>query len=103
MQMACTVYTIPMVISIGSQKGGSGKTTTSITLAAGLARNGRRVLLVDMDHQANSSKVLLPRYQDLQKHETVFATVLERRPLPVHPSAVAGLDVAPSHILLSNT
>lgn len=92
-----------MIISVGSQKGGSGKTTTSITLAAGLARRGRHVLLVDIDHQANSSKVLIPRYPELQKHETVYATVLERKPLPVHLSSVPNLDIAPSHILLSNT
>ena len=92
-----------MIISIGSQKGGSGKTTTSITLAAGLARRGERVLLVDMDHQANSSKVLVPNYVELTKDETVYATILERKPLPVRPSSLAGLDIAAGHILLSNT
>jgi chromosome partitioning protein len=49
-----------MVIAIGSQKGGTGKTSTSITLAAGLARLGKQTLLVGIDSQANSSKVLLP-------------------------------------------
>jgi Mrp family chromosome partitioning ATPase len=38
-----------MVISVASQKGGVGKTTTSVSLAAGLAHQGKRVLLVDID------------------------------------------------------
>ena len=54
------------VYSIASQKGGTGKSSTSISLAAGLARQGKRVLLVDIDSQANSSKVLIPDYQKLR-------------------------------------
>ncbi|AZQ39077.1 ParA family protein [Streptomyces cyaneochromogenes] len=92
-----------MVISIASQKGGVGKTSSSISLAAGLARKGRRVLLVDIDSQANTSKVLLAGYTQIQKHQTIYATILERSPLPVHETAIPGLRIAPSHILLSNT
>lgn len=92
-----------MVISIASQKGGTGKTTTSISLAAGLAHRGKNVLLVDIDSQANSSKVLLPHYADLKAPDTVYATVLERNPLPVHDSSVPRLSIVASHILLSNT
>jgi chromosome partitioning protein len=88
-----------MVISIASQKGGTGKTTTSISLAAGLARRGKRVLLVDMDSQANSSKVLLPNYQNLAKEQTVYMTILKRQPLPIHETTIPKLSVVPSHIL----
>jgi chromosome partitioning protein len=92
-----------MVISIASQKGGTGKTSTTISLAAGLAYKGKKVLLVDIDSQANSSKVLLHNYQELNKDQTLFATILERKPLPVHKTHVANLSIVPSHILLSNT
>src|SRR5215211_1298460 len=92
-----------MVISIASQKGGTGKTTTSISLAAGLARRGDRVLLIDVDSQANSSKVLIPNYQQVQKEDTIYATIMERQPLPVTATTVAHLDIVASHILLSNT
>ncbi len=92
-----------MILSIASQKGGTGKTTTSISLAAGLARKGKRVLLIDTDSQANSSKVLLPNYPDVTADQTLYATMLERKALTVHPTSVPGLDIVPSHILLSNT
>ncbi len=92
-----------MVISVASQKGGTGKTTTSITLAAGLARNGKRVLLIDVDSQANSSKVLVPDYPSLRKEDTIYVTILERAALPIQQTAVPNLDIVPSHILLSNT
>jgi chromosome partitioning protein len=91
-----------MVISIGSQKGGVGKTTTSLALAAGLAQKGKKVLLIDVDYQANSSKVLLPDYQKLDIQDTVYATVLERRPLTIHKTSIDNLQIVPSHILLSN-
>ena len=92
-----------MILSIASQKGGTGKTTTTISLAAGLARKGKHVLLVDTDSQANSSKVLLPKYQEIDAAQTLHATMLERKPLEVHATSVPNLDLVPSHILLSNT
>lgn len=91
-----------MVISIGSQKGGVGKTTTSLAIAAGVAQKGKKVLLIDVDYQANSSKVLLPDYQKLDIQDTVYATVLERQPLTIHKTDINNLEIVPSHILLSN-
>lgn len=93
-----------MVIAVTSQKGGTGKSSTSISLSAGLARlHGKKVLLVDIDSQANSSKVLIKDYLKLRRDDTICRTVLDRAPLPIRPTPVRNLDIVPSHILLSNT
>lgn len=92
-----------MIISIASQKGGTGKSTTAVSLAAGLAHDGHKTLLIDVDSQANSSKVLLPRYIKLDKKETLHRTILDRQALPILNTSIANLDIVPSHILLSNT
>ena len=85
-----------MVLSIASQKGGTGKTTTSIFLAAGLGRRSKRVLLIDTDSQANSSKVLLANYPEIPPQQTIHATILERKALPVHPTDIPNLEIVPT-------
>jgi chromosome partitioning protein len=95
--------TMGKVYSVASQKGGTGKSSTSISLAAGLARRGERILLIDTDSQANSSKVLIPEYQSLKKEDTIYTTIIERQPLPILESSVPNLDIVASHILLSQT
>jgi chromosome partitioning protein len=92
-----------MIIAVASQKGGTGKTTTSISLAAGVAHKGKKTLLIDIDSQANASKVLLPDYSKVPAEQTIYATILGRKPLPVQPTSVPNLAIVPSHILISNT
>ena len=92
-----------MIIAVASQKGGTGKTTTSISLAAGLSHKGKKTLLIDIDSQANASKVLLPNYPKLSAEQTIYATILGKKPLTIHPTPLPSLDIVPSHILLSNT
>ena len=92
-----------MIIAVASQKGGVGKTSSSISLAAGLAKKNKRVLLIDIDSQANSSKVLLPNYPEIPIEQTVYTTIIKQKPLPVHETPVSNLFIVPSHILLSTT
>lgn len=94
---------LAMVYAIASQKGGVGKTTTSLSLAAGLAHRGKKVLLIDIDSQANSSKVLLAHYQELKPEQSIYTTIIDRQPLPIRPTTLPHLEIVPSHILLSNT
>jgi chromosome partitioning protein len=91
-----------MNIAIASQKGGTAKTSSSISIAAGLALKGKKVLLIDTDSQANSSKVLLPDYQDISKNETLYTTIIDFNPLPVRQTTIPNLFIVPSHILVAD-
>ena len=87
---------IPLIYAIANQKGGVGKTTTAINLAASLAQAGERVLLVDMDSQANASHGLGIRVAPGEP--AILEVLLGEGDLSsvVRPSSVPGLDVAPS-------
>src|SRR3954466_10174919 len=91
-----------IITAIASQKGGVAKTTTSINLSSGIARRGKRVLLIDIDPQANSSRVLFHDYTSLKKEDTLWNTIINNHPLNIYHTKVSGLQVVPSHIMLSN-
>ena len=89
-------------IAIANQKGGVGKTTTAVNLAACLSRLGRRVLLIDLDPQANATDHLGAEAPADERHSS-YALISEKT--PDFPSILRAfgpnLQIAPGHIALA--
>jgi chromosome partitioning protein len=89
------------IVAIANQKGGVGKTTTTVSLGAALAQGGVRVLLVDLDPQGNSSTGLDVRISP--EEPSVYDAIVEGLPVAqaVRSTAVNGLTVLPSSLELA--
>jgi len=90
-----------MILAIANQKGGVGKTTTAINLAAAFAKKGKKTLLLDLDPQSNSSITFLDIHQ-LQK--SVYDVLIEPQcgfKDVIQHTSVLHLDVAPARIALA--
>ena len=89
------------VVALANQKGGVGKTTTTVSLGAALAQGGARVLLVDLDPQGNASTGLDVRItgEDASTYDVIVEGLAIER--AVRATAIDGLSVLPSSLELA--
>lgn len=89
------------IISFSNQKGGVGKTSTCVNMAAALALRGKKTLLIDMDPQGNATTGLGFLKNELEK--SVYSVLIEEKPLldNICKTEVEGLDLLPSSIDLA--
>jgi len=89
------------VITICNQKGGTGKTTSAINIAAYLAVAGKRVVLIDLDPQANTTSGIGINKHNVQK--STYHLLLEEAKFNdiLHPTAINNLLLAPSNLDLT--
>ena len=91
-----------ITLALVNNKGGVGKTASAVSLAAGLAAEGRRVLLADLDAQGSASLSLGLVRADLQPGTA--EVILDGRQVrdAIRPSSVAGLDILPGSMKLAS-
>ena len=91
-----------ITVALVNNKGGVGKTTSAVNLAAGIAAEGFRVLLADLDAQGSASLSLGLTRADLQPGAA--EVLLEGRPIreAIRKSSVAGLDILPGSMALAS-